>query len=138
MAAVLGEAVDGLAQTARTGRQIYDAACAACHGRDGRGMPAAQSDYPVAPPDFSDCSFSTREPAADWMAVSHAGGPVRAFSRLMPAFGEALSTEELERAVSHARSFCTDQAWPRGELNHEQTASDSALMLARATGTVQP
>jgi hypothetical protein len=35
----------------------------------------------------------------------------------MPAFGEALSRAEIELAVSHARSFCADAAWPRGELN---------------------
>jgi hypothetical protein len=80
-------------------------------------MPAIHSDYPVPPPDFSDCSFATREPAADWVAIGHAGGPVRAFSRLMPAFADALSRGELELAVSHARSFCTEETWPRGELN---------------------
>jgi hypothetical protein len=35
----------------------------------------------------------------------------------MPSFSEALSREELELAVSHARSFCTETSWPRGELN---------------------
>lgn len=113
----LGPAADALAQTTRTGPQIYESACAACHGSDGRGTPAAASDYPLVPPDFSGCSFATREPSADWVAVSHAGGPARAFNRLMPAFGEALSRAEIELAVSHARSFCEDDAWPRGELN---------------------
>jgi hypothetical protein len=112
-----GREVDTLAQTMGTGREAYEAACAACHGSDGRGTPTVASDYPVVPPDFSDCSFATREPAADWVAVGHAGGPMRAFSRLMPAFGEAISREELELAVSHARAFCTNDAWPRGELN---------------------
>ena len=111
------QAADTLAQTAQTGAQIYEAACAACHGSDGRGTPALASEYPRVPPDFSDCSFATREPAADWVAVSHAGGPARAFSRLMPAFSEALSRGDLELAVSHARSFCSNDAWPRGELN---------------------
>lgn len=112
-----GSSADVLAQATLTGRDVYEAACAACHGSDGRGAPAAASDYPLVPPDFTDCSFATREPAADWVAVGHAGGPVRAFSRLMPAFGEALSREELQAAVSHARSFCSDDKWPPGELN---------------------
>jgi hypothetical protein len=115
----LGHALDALGQTrtGRTGREIYQFACAACHGSDGSGAPAVESGYPVVPPDFRDCNFSTREPAADWVGVSHRGGPNRAFSPLMPAFGEALSRKELELAVSHARSFCTEEAWPRGELN---------------------
>ena len=106
-----------VAQTARTGREIYEAACAACHGIDGRGGSAAAADYPLVPPDFTDCNFATREPATDWHVVARHGGPARAFSPLMPAFDEALSAEEVQLAVSHARTFCPDPAWPRGELN---------------------
>ena len=111
-----GPALGAVAQT-RTGRDVYQSACAACHGSDGSGTPTVDSGYPLTPPDFRDCNFSTREPAADWVGVSHEGGPNRAFSPLMPAFGEALSREEIELAVSHARSFCKEDAWPRGELN---------------------
>jgi mono/diheme cytochrome c family protein len=105
------------AQTGRTGRQVYETACAACHGVNGRGAPALASAYPLPAPDFTDCAFATREPDSDWLAVSHRGGPARAFDRLMPAFGDALTREELERAVEHVRTFCTDDRWPRGELN---------------------
>ncbi len=47
----------------------------------------------------------------------HNGGPTRAFSRMMPAFGDALSDEQIERVVGYVRTLCTDSAWPRGELN---------------------
>jgi mono/diheme cytochrome c family protein len=79
-----GHALDALGQT-RTGREVYQFACAACHGSDGSGAPAVESGYPLVPPDFSDCNFSTREPAADWVGVSHHGGPNRAFSPLWRA-----------------------------------------------------
>jgi hypothetical protein len=72
-------------------------------------------DTPV--PDFSDCSFATVEPDADWIAVAHDGGPARAFDRRMPAFGSALGEPELQQILDHIRGFCTDGAWPRGELN---------------------
>jgi hypothetical protein len=68
-------------------------------------------------PDFTDCSFSTVEPDADWMAVSHDGGPARGFDRRMPAFGDALADAELQRVLDHIRGFCGNPAWPRGELN---------------------
>ena len=42
---------------------------------------------------------------------------MRAFDRLMPAFGDALSADEIGRVVDYMRGFCTDRAWPRGELN---------------------
>jgi len=101
----------------RTGRDLYRTACAACHGADGRGAPQSTVGFDVPLPDFSDCSFSSREPAADWLAIAHDGGPVRAFDRRMPAFGEALSVEAIARAVDHVKTFCSDRAWPQGELN---------------------
>ena len=112
----LSLAVLSHAQT-RSGRQIYESACAACHGSDGRGTPSNATDYPIPRPDLTDCNWSTREPTIDWLAVTHTGGPARAFNRLMPAFGEALSRADLDLAVAHARSFCTSDAWPRGDLN---------------------
>jgi hypothetical protein len=98
-------------------RATYEAACAACHGSGGRGVPEAIVGFDTPLPDFSDCSFATVEPDADWLAVAHEGGPVRAFDRRMPAFGGALSEDDLMGAIRHIRTFCTDPAWPRGELN---------------------
>jgi hypothetical protein len=98
-------------------RHTYERACAACHGSDGSGSTAADSSYPLVPVDFRDCRFATREPDADWFAVAHDGGPARAFSRLMPAFGDALTREDITVALAHLRTFCTDANWPRGELN---------------------
>ena len=68
-------------------------------------------------PDFTDCNFATREPDEDWLAIVHSGGPVRAFDEMMPAFGEALTEEQMRRILDHVRTFCRDEAWPRGELN---------------------
>ena len=115
------------AQTARTDRQIYESACAACHGSDGRGGPALAADYPLVPPDFTDCNFASREAAADWLAISHEGGPARGFDRMMPAFRDALTRDEQERAIAHAQTYCADTAWPRGEFNLPR-----ALVTAKA------
>lgn len=101
----------------RSGRQIYRAACANCHGVDGTGAPPSQLAFDTPVPDFTDCSFASREPDADWVAVAHDGGPVRGFAPMMPAFGDALSVEELRRATDFVRGFCGDDDWPRGELN---------------------
>jgi mono/diheme cytochrome c family protein len=101
----------------RTGRQIYETTCAACHGMDGTGAPRSQVGFEAPLPDFTDCSFASREPDADWVAVAHEGGPVRAFDHTMPAFGGARSMAELQKAVEYIRSFCGDATWPRGELN---------------------
>lgn len=101
----------------KSGAELYRAACAACHGADGRGAPASSIGRSIEPPDFTVCSFATPEADADWMAVVHEGGPVRAFDRMMPSFKEALSLDEIASLVSHLRTFCTDRRWPRGDLN---------------------
>ncbi|HEX9723696.1 MAG TPA: c-type cytochrome [Vicinamibacteria bacterium] len=103
--------------TAPTSEALYRAACASCHGVDGRGAPRGQVGFEDPLPDFTDCSFATREPNADWLAVTHSGGPARGFGEMMPAFGDALSLEDMERTVDYLRTFCTSDAWPRGELN---------------------
>ena len=99
------------------GRELYRTACAACHGAEGRGAPPATVGFDTPIPDFTDCSFATPEPDADWMAVMHDGGPARAFDRRMPAFGEALTEGELQQVLDYVRRFCGNPAWPRGELN---------------------
>jgi hypothetical protein len=68
-------------------------------------------------PDFTDCAVASAEPDGDWRTVVHEGGPIRGLDRHMPAFGDALSNEEIALAVDHVRTFCTETAWPRGELN---------------------
>jgi mono/diheme cytochrome c family protein len=124
------------------GKEIFESRCAACHGVDGRGNPGRQL-LKIDLPDFTDCSFASREPDSDFAAVIHGGGPARGFSAQMPAHGKAASKAEIDeinsrlsggsepmpalstgldqaeiaRVISHLRTFCTDERWPRGELN---------------------
>lgn len=101
-----------------SGADLYRAACAACHGLDGSGSPPSAIGFvDLAVPDFTDCAFGTVEPDGDWLAVAHDGGPARGFDRRMPAFGEILTEAQILRIIDHLRTFCTDRAWPRGDLN---------------------
>lgn len=80
-------------------------------------MERSQVGFADAIPDFTDCSYASREAAQDWQTVVSKGGPSRRFSHRMPAFGGALTAAEIERVVDYVRSFCSDASWPRGELN---------------------
>jgi mono/diheme cytochrome c family protein len=110
-------AAEGPAAAPARGRQLYQQACIACHGVDGKGAPRALVGFDQRLPDFSDCNAYAREPDNDWMAVILRGGPARGFDRMMPAFGEALTPQQVDDVVVHVRSFCGDSSWPRGELN---------------------
>lgn len=102
---------------ARSGRQVYDTICVTCHGPDGRGGVNLELEKIAKPPDFSSCAFASREPDRGFLAVAHNGGPARGFSPLMPPWGGMFTEDELASAVKHLRTFCTDDRWPRGELN---------------------
>jgi mono/diheme cytochrome c family protein len=96
---------------------LYAAACAGCHGADGRGRSIDELGFDLPVPDLTDCSFATREPDLDWTAVIHDGGPARGFDRKMPAFGDALTDDEIRDVLGHVRTLCVDANWPRGDLN---------------------
>lgn len=104
-------------EESHSGKELYQAACANCHGADGTGAPQSQVAFDIPLPDFTNCSFATREPNGDWIAVTQEGGPARAFHEMMPAFKDALSIAETEQVLGYIRTFCTNDEWPRGELN---------------------
>ena len=121
----LGVAVS-FAQTSDTpglqlnsGKEIYEAACVACHGPDGKGMPRSTVGFeaPRTFPDFTRCDQTTPEMNSDWKAVIREGGEFRGFSQIMPSFRDALSSEQMDQVIHYLRSFCRDSGWARGELN---------------------
>jgi mono/diheme cytochrome c family protein len=115
--ATLAQTLSGQDLDRMSGEELYRATCAGCHGADGRGIPVDELGFGVEVPDFSECSFATPETEADWVAIVMEGGPVRAFDRKMPAFGDLFTRDQATRIVNHVRSLCADRSWPRGELN---------------------
>lgn len=113
----------------RSGKEMYETICIGCHGPTGRGGVNLELEKTIKPPDFTDCSFAHREPDRGFLAVAHNGGPARGFSPLMPPWGALATEEELGLAITHMRTFCQDDRWPRGELN---------LPLALVTGKAFP
>jgi hypothetical protein len=102
-----------------TGKEIYEAACSACHGTDGKGMPDATIVFekPKTYPDFSRCDQTTPELDVDWKATIRDGGSGRGLSHIMPAFGDALTSKQIDKVIQYLRGFCVDSRWPRGEFN---------------------
>jgi cytochrome c5 len=100
-----------------TGAEVYTDACATCHGKDGRGAP--QGSAIVVPlPDFTDCITATSEPTANWEGLIRYGSAFLGLSNQMPAFGEALSDEEIVAVIHYVRRFCDDPRYPLGDLNY--------------------
>ncbi|MDP9146647.1 MAG: cytochrome c [Acidobacteriota bacterium] len=102
-----------------TGKEIFEAGCAACHGVDGKGAPDSTVAFkkPRTFPDFTQCDQTTPEPNVDWKSTIHDGGKARGFTRIMPSFGAMLTPEQIDKVVIYLRSLCTNDHWPRGEFN---------------------
>jgi len=101
------------------GAELFAAGCAGCHGPRGSGASDTTVGFekPSTYPDFTSCEQTSPEVEADWWAVIHDGGKARGFSRIMPAFGDLLSPEQITALVRYIRSLCQDRAWAIGELN---------------------
>lgn len=102
-----------------TGKEIYEAACIACHGSRGKGMPdtTVGFDKPKTFPDFGRCDQTTPELDVDWKATIRDGGHGRGFSPIMPSFVDALTSAQMDKVIGYLRSLCADKSWPRGEFN---------------------
>jgi len=128
----------------RSGEAIFRSTCAGCHSADGAGAPRTTVGFAVPLPDFTDCNFTTREARSDWAAIVRDGGPVRGLSRIMPAFRDLLTSDEIARVVAYVQTFCRDDRWPRGEFNVplaqtvEKAYPEDEMVLTSAVDTKGP
>ncbi|HEX5473942.1 MAG TPA: cytochrome c [Vicinamibacterales bacterium] len=101
------------------GAELFAAGCAGCHGPSGAGESDSTVGFvkPSTYPDFTSCEQTSPEVQADWWATIHDGGKARGFSRIMPAFGDLLTSDQITALVRYIRSLCQDRAWAVGELN---------------------
>src|SRR5258706_16156347 len=85
------------------GQAVYVEACAACHGKDGRGNPEWKNGAPA--PDLGTCA-TTAERADHWEAIVARGGRAFGLRSEMPAYALTLTRAEIGAAVAYLRSLC--------------------------------
>jgi mono/diheme cytochrome c family protein len=88
------------AESVSIGRQHYDTFCTPCHGSEGKGGvtgPVAIKFIPT--PDLTNADLQRQRTDGYWHSYIVAGGAV------MPAYGEALSSEEAWHIVNFLRSL---------------------------------
>ena len=95
------------------GERIYAANCAACHG------PSAEGEYPDAPqqpgpdglfgaPPHDETGHTWHHPDDLLWQIIRDGSSVEGFKE-MPAFGTALTDEEIEAVLAYIKTLWTDE-----------------------------
>lgn len=118
-ALLFSQAIKQRSHDVKNGERLYKSGCIACHGAAGNGAPDTLTGFkrPDTFPDFTRCDQTTPEPNSAWKDVIVHGGPSRGFSEIMPAFGELLTSDQIDDLIAYLRSFCRNDHWARGELN---------------------
>ncbi len=102
----------------RTGGEMYSAWCATCHGPTGRADGESTPTLANQPHDFTDCRIIGGEADYNVFRTIKEGGAAVGLSDTMPAYGEALTDDQIHALVDHLRSFCADQPrWVRSSLS---------------------
>jgi hypothetical protein len=120
--ALTGSSIDERSGTSglHTEREIYQAACVACDGPVGAGVPQSLTGFekPATFPDFTQPDQTSPEYWRDWKAVIRDGGPARGFSQIMPAFGDVFTPEQIDQH-GHRLRYSVDVASAAGPFQAE-------------------
>ena len=99
-------------EQAKTGLQLYQENCAACHGPEAASTtawktPDANGDYP--PPPLNGSAHAWHHPLAVLDRVISEGG--KPMGGVMPAWGEVLNTEQRLAVIAGFQSYWTPQIY---------------------------
>ena len=89
-----------------TGKVLYRAYCAQCHGLEGDGFGVNSYDIEVAPRDHTDTAeMAARTDEELFKVIKHGGKSINK-SILMPSWEANLTDEEINLLVDHLRGLC--------------------------------
>ena len=113
----------------RSGRQVYAAYCAVCHGPNAEGAPNwmtpdATGNFPAPPHDDSGHTWHHSDRVLYEMIRDGMSDPLRPNSAIrMPAFGDKLSDAEIRTMLVYFQSLWSPE---HREYQWEQTVDDFA------------
>jgi mono/diheme cytochrome c family protein len=89
------------------GARIFAANCARCHGREGKGdgPDLVKLQSAVSPDDWTDKETNQGLTDNFIVAMITKGGKANGKSRIMPAFGDKLNTQQVQDLLAFIRSL---------------------------------
>ncbi len=94
-----------LSRVEETGKRLYVAICAYCHGVSGDGFGLNAPNLAVPPRDHTDAAYMASRTDEQLFAVIKYGGAAQGKSALMPPWGGRLSDREITALVAYLRSL---------------------------------
>ncbi len=94
-----------LSRVEETGKRLYVAICAYCHGVGGDGFGLNAPNLAVPPRDHTDAAYITSRTDEQLFAVIKYGGATQGKSALMPPWGGRLSDREITALLAYLRSL---------------------------------
>ncbi|MBI1746507.1 MAG: cytochrome c [Acidobacteria bacterium] len=93
----------------KPGADLHKTHCFKCHGESGKGDGPAAKILKPKPTDWSDAEKMSKVKDEDLMKMIKEGGASVGKSKLMPAFKEKLSDDEIRQTVKFVRSFSSQK-----------------------------
>jgi len=89
------------------GARIFGANCARCHGKEGKGdgPDLVKLQSAVSPDNWTDQQSNNELTDSFIVAMITKGGKANGKSRIMPAFGDKLNTQQVQDLLAFIRSL---------------------------------
>jgi mono/diheme cytochrome c family protein len=122
-----------------SGRQIYIAACADCHGLKGDGKGPGSRGFAQHPTDFTQGTYKLRSTTGDVPAPGDLERTIRvgmSGTEMVP-FGKLLTPQSVRAVAGYIRSFSSDLSDPEAKASEEEIVEVPAKRpFARTAETI--
>lgn len=104
--------LDGQAQDAAAGQEIYEQYCALCHGPQGKGDGSLSANLDPKPRNHTDGAYMNALSDAHLLNIVGGGGGVAGLSPIMPAWKNILSAQQIQDVVAFVRTLAVPPYTP--------------------------
>jgi len=107
MVLIASTAVHAAEGSVSDGAKIFTANCARCHGKEGKGdgLDLVKLQSAVSPDDWTDKQSNQELTDTFIISMITKGGKANGQSRIMPAFGDKLNTQQIHDLIAFIRSL---------------------------------
>jgi len=95
------------AQNPAEGKRLYMTYCTSCHGDTGKGDGMAGASLPVKPADHTNGAVMNKLSDTFLSSIIAKGGSGSGKSSFMPAWGGALTDQQIRDIIAYIRSIAT-------------------------------